>query len=196
MRINKLFILIAVNFIGILSITAQNKKTPQDIESYIYPAVDNFLKKKDAEKSSVFEISCDNIKSGKFDLVKITIIPMYEYDVFYLTNTDSIGKPYHSIISYIEKEGKLFYWYDDNAGSILTEKIYNKLLEYNFIKRVDLPSPEWLITLYAPGGQEIKLWHYYFVNGKYNKFKKNYSIWTRIPLKYRRPLWPLLHVFK
>ena len=70
-------------------------------------------------------------------------------------------------ISYIERDGKLFYW--DTDDSCLTQEIYEVLLKYDFIERRNVPSQEYLLGERGYFQDEVK--HY----------KRQYSSVAKLP---------------
>ena len=80
-----------------------------DVKPFVSTAIDDFLTRKDAQTSDVFCVLINSHKIGDSDVVEVTILPEDMECKFLLSNEDSLGTPAVSI-SYIERNGKLFYW--------------------------------------------------------------------------------------
>ena len=76
-------------------------------------------------------------------------------------------------ISYIECDGKLFYW--DIDDSSLTQEVYDVLLKYDFIERRDVPSQEYLLGERGYFQDGVKHYQYYFCKSNPNDYKRRYS---------------------
>ena len=153
--------------------------------SYIQTAIDDFCQRKDMRKSDIFSVLYDTLTVNGTSLIQVSFCPDDTISCHLLSNADSIGKPYYIGISYIEKYQKLFHWINDDANPILDEKTYNILVKYNYIKRVNVPTHEYLLR----GGfldDGTKTRQYYFIEGDPSKFKRTYSIWFKLPSKYRK----------
>ena len=181
MKKNLLVILIIV----ILSPQALYTQEKDSSLLYIHTSINDFCKRKDLRKSNIFGVLLDTLSIKGTTLMRVTICPDDTVSCHLLSNADSVGKPYYIGISYIEKCQKLFHWINDEINPILDEKTYDKLVEYNYIKRVNVPSHEYLLR----GGMlddGTKIRQYYFVKGHPYKFKMTYSIWHKLPIKYRK----------
>ena len=75
-------------------------------------------------------------------------------------------------ISYIERDGKLFYW--DIDDSSLTQEVYDVLLKYDFIERRDVPSQEYLLGERGYFQDEVK-------QSNPNDYKRRYSSVAKLP---------------
>ena len=177
-------------YIAILMILCSLKSYSQ--EAYIYScfltAIEDFVKTSARKESNVFSISSANYRVSRnhnlVELIKVSISSKDSSWTFLMSNSDSIGKPYIYNIGLEERDGKLFYW-DKEGEGILTQEIYDKLTEYNFIKHVDVPSQEWLVGAIGCFDDSKKVTQYYFELGNSRKFKKTRSIWTKIPIMYK-----------
>lgn len=152
--------------------------TTFDAKPFVSTAIDDFLTRKEADESNVFGLLIKNYKIDGSDIVKVTIIPEDSQWKFLLSNADSLGTSVVSI-SYIERNGKLFYWYVND--SCLTQDVYDILLKYNFIERRDVPSQEWLIGERGYFQDGDKDYQYYFCKCNPYRFKRRYSSVTKLP---------------
>lgn len=152
---------------------------------YIQTSINDFCKRKDTCKSNIFSVLFDTLSVRGVTLMRVTICPDDTVSCYLLSNADSVGKPYYIGISYIEKYRKLFHWINDDINPILDEKTYDKLVEYNYIKRVNVPSHEYLLRR-AILDDGTKIRQYYFIKGQPYKFRMTYSIWHKLPFKYRK----------
>ena len=82
-------------------------------------------------------------------------------------------------ISYIECDGKLFYW--DIDDSSFTQEVYDVLLKYDFIERRDVPSQEYLLGERGYFQDEVKHYQYYFCKSNPNDYKRRYSSVAKLP---------------
>ena len=174
-----LTLLLAILFANIV-----NSQSQSDINlPYIKVAIEDFLKRKDSKKSDVFAIYSDNIRLNHNELILIEIIPEDSCCAYLLSNADGINKPYIYDIHLIEIKNKLFHWLGTSTNVLLRQKIVDKLIEYNFIKRIDVPTQEWLLGA-KPNIDFRKIRQYYFIKGEYEKYKTTYSEIRKIPKKY------------
>ena len=155
------------------------------LEQYYLTAIYDFFKTRDIKKSDKFSILFLPVHSENLTLYKISIFPEDECNYF-LSNADGVGKPYYTGINYLEINKKLFFWGFHDPNFILDEDTYNKLVEYDNIKHVDVPTQEWLLGWGPPIEDGIKIWQYYFIPGDYTKFKKTYCDIIKIPRAYRK----------
>ncbi len=158
---------------------AETKDTVEiDVRPYIETAVDDFMKRKDAALSKVCSVQIDFCKIRGDAVIGISVIPKDSLWKFFLSDIDTIGTSYVSI-SYIERGGSLFYWYVD--GNTLTQETYDKLDEYDFIERRNVPDHSWLLGESGCFDDGKKVHQYYFNCGKHDRFKRRYHIATCLP---------------
>ena len=149
-----------------------------DMRPFVSTAIDDFLTRKEADSSDVFGVLIMYHKNDGSDIIEVSILPEDSQWKFLLSNEDSLGTPFISI-SYIERNGKLFYW--DVNNSFLTQKIYDVLLKYDFIERRDVPSQEWLLGERGYFRDGIKNHQYYFCKCNSECFKRRYSSISKFP---------------
>lgn len=148
-----------------------------DVRPFVSTAIDDFLTRKDAGRSDVFGVLVMNHKIKSSDILEVCIIPEDAKWKFMLSNADTLGTSYISI-SYIERDGKLFYWNTDD--SCLSQDVYDVLLKYDFIERRDVPDQEWLLGRgYLQDG--VKNHQYYFCKCNPERFKRRYSSVSKLP---------------
>lgn len=153
------------------------------LELYYLTAISDFFKTRDIKRSDKFSILFEQVHLENTILYSVSILPEDECRYF-LSNADGVGKPYYTEIKYIEINEKLFFWQTVNPYFILDEDTYNKLVEYDNIKHVDVPSQEWLLGWGSSLRDGDKVWQYYFIPGNYTKFKKTYCDIMKIPKAY------------
>lgn len=149
-----------------------------DVRPFVSMSIDDFLTRKDAGSSDVFGVLINNHKIDDSDIIEVVILPEDPQWKFLLSNADSLGTPVVSI-SYIERNGKLFYW--DVADLGLTQEVYDILLKYDFIERRDVPSQEWLLGERGYFQDGVKIHQYYFCKCNPDSFKRRYSSVTKLP---------------
>ena len=115
-----------------------------DVKPFVSTAIDDFLTQKEAGSSDVFSVLIEDYVIDGSEIIGVTILPKDSRWKFLLSNEDSLGTSFVSI-SYIERDGKLFYW--DTDDSCLTQEIYEVLLKYDFIERRNVPRTCSLICL-------------------------------------------------
>lgn len=152
-----------------------------DVKPFVSTAIDDFLTRKDAQTSDVFCVLINSHKIGDSDVVEVTILPEDMECKFLLSNEDSLGTPAVSI-SYIERNGKLFYWNVD--GLCLTQEVYEVLFKYDFIERRNVPSQEWLLGR-GSFQDRVKSNQYYFCECNSEYFKRRYASIVKIPKRIR-----------
>lgn len=155
------------------------------LELYYLTAISDFFKTRDIKRSDKFSILFEQVHLENTLLYSVSILPEDECRYF-LSNADGVGKPYYTEIKYIEINEKLFFWQTVNPYFILDEDTYNKLVEYDNIKHVDVPSQEWLLGWGWSLRDGDKVWQYYFIPGNYTKFKKTYCDIMKIPRAFRK----------
>ena len=99
------------------------------------------------------------------DIIAITISGSNDKHRFELTENNGIGTKGFLPSKYIEKDGKLFIWYDDTIS--MNEKTLSILKKYNLIV-IDEPG---MITT----DETKKGAHYYFCRKNLKKYKKKLS---------------------
>lgn len=152
-----------------------------DMRPFVSTAIDDFLTRKEADSSDVFGVLIMNHKNDGSDIIEVSILPEDSQWKFLLSNEDSLGTPFISI-SYIERNGKLFYW--EVNDSCLTPEVYDVLLKYDFIERRDVPSQEWLLGRgYFRDG--VKNHQYYFFKSNPEWFKRRYSSISKLPKNFK-----------
>ena len=153
-----------------------------ELRPFVSTAIDDFLTRKEASSSDVFGVLIMNHEIAGSNIVEVTISPEDSQWKFLLSNEDSLGTPFVSI-SYIERNGKLFYWNVD--GSYLTKEVYNVLLKYDFIERRNVPSQEFLIGARGYFQDGVKNHQYYFCECNPKYYKRRYSSISRLPKRMR-----------
>ena len=148
-----------------------------DVRPFVNTAIDDFLTRKESDKSNVFCVLIMNHKIYDFDVLEVTILPEDPQWKFLLSNADSLGTSFISI-SYIERDNKLFYWNTDD--SCLTQEVYDVLLKYDFIERRDVPDQSWLLGR-GYFQDETKNHQYYFCKCNHERYKRRYSSVTKFP---------------
>lgn len=149
-----------------------------DVKPFVSTAIDDFLTQKEAGSSDVFSVLIENYEIGGSEIIGLTILPNDSQWKFLLSNADSLGTSFVSI-SYIERDGKLFYW--DIDDSSLTQEVYDVLLKYDFIERRDVPSQEYLLGERGYFQDEVKHYQYYFCKSNPNDYKRRYSSVAKLP---------------
>ena len=153
-----------------------------DVKPFVSTAIGDFLTQKEAGSSDVFSVLIENYEIDGSEIIGLTIIPNDSQWKFLLSNADSLGTSFVSI-SYIERDGKLFYW--DIDDSSLTQEVYNVLLKYDFIERRDVPSQEYLLGERGYFQDGVKHYQYYFCKSNPNDYKRRYSSISRLPRRMR-----------
>lgn len=153
-----------------------------DVKPFVNTAIDDFLTQKEAGSSDVFSVLIENYEIGGSEIIGLTILPKDSQWKFLLSNADSLGTSFVSI-SYIERDGKLFYW--DIDDSSLTQEVYDVLLKYDFIERRDVPSQEYLLGERGYFQDGVKYYQYYFCKDNPNDYKRRYSSVAKLPKRMR-----------
>ena len=149
-----------------------------DVRSFVTTAIDDFLTQKEASASDVFCVLIEDYVIDGSEIIGVTILPQDSRWKFLLSNEDSLGTSFVSI-SYIERDGKLFYW--DTDDSCLTQEVYDVLLKYDFIERRDVPSQEYLLGERGYFQDGVKNYQYYFCKSNPNDYKRRYSSVAKLP---------------
>lgn len=150
------------------------------LRPFIETAISDFLKRKDAKKSDVFSIMTSYHAVGGEDAVCVSVHPHGDAWKFLLAETEGIGSP-HVSVSYIEQDGKMFYWCID--GGVLTQEVYDILVKYDFIEHRGTGLQESLNLERGCFDDGTKVQQYYFRKSAPSQFKRTYSIWTKLPGK-------------
>ena len=153
-----------------------------DVRPFVTTAIDDFLTQKEADSSDVFSVMIEDYEVDGFEIIGVTILPNDSRWKFLLSNEDSLGTSFVSI-SYIERDGKLFYWYIED--SCLTQEVYDVLLKYDFIERRDVPSQEYLLGERGYFQDGVKNYQYYFCKSNPNDYKRRYSSVAKLPKRMR-----------
>ncbi len=165
-------ITILFSFLFCIFQTDTKDSTDIDISPYVRTVINDFFKRKDAKESNVFSLLIREIRISNKDVIGITVLPEDSAWKFLLSNADSLGSAVVSI-KYEEHCGKLFYW--DVKGNTLTQDVYEKLMEYNFIERRDVPDQRWLLGERGYFQDGKKNLQYFFVKGNHKNFKRKYQ---------------------
>lgn len=153
-----------------------------DVKPFVSTAIDDFLTQKEAGSSDVFSVLIEDYVIDGSEIIGVTILPKDSRWKFLLSNEDSLGTSFVSI-SYIERDGKLFYW--DTDDSCLTQEIYEVLLKYDFIERRNVPSQEYLLGERGYFQDGVKHYQYYFCKSNPNDYKRRYSSVAKLPRRMR-----------
>ncbi|MBQ3512062.1 MAG: hypothetical protein IJA30_07200 [Bacilli bacterium] len=162
----------------VLLFTCHDTTTSFDVRPFVSTAIDDFLTRKEADRSDVFGVLLMNHKIGDSDILEVCILPEDSKWKFLLSNADSLGTSYVSI-SYIERNDKLFYW--NVNDSCLTQDVYDVLLKYDFIERRDVPNQEWLMGERGYFLDGVRSHQYYFCKCNSEHFKRRYSSVVKLP---------------
>lgn len=150
------------------------------LRPFIETAISDFLKRKDAKKSDVFSIMTSYHAVGGEDAICVSVHPQGDAWKFLLAETEGIGSP-HVSVSYIEQDGKMFYWCID--GGVLTQEVYDMLVKYDFVEHRGADLQESLNLERGCFDDGTKVQQYYFRKSDPSQFKRTYSIWTKLPGK-------------
>ena len=149
-----------------------------DVRPYVHTVIEDFKKRKDVKESSVFSLLIGEIEIKGKDVIEISVIPKDSLWRFLLSNVDSLGS--HAVsIEYEEIDGQLFYWYVE--GNVLTQEVYDKLMEYDFIERRDVPDRRYLVGEGSCFQDGTKTHQYFFLKGNHKRFKRRYEIYSCPP---------------
>lgn len=144
-----------------------------DVRPYVHTVIEDFKKRKDVKESDVVSLLIREMEIKGKDVIEISVFPEDSLWRFLLSNADSLGSPAVSI-EYEEIDGQLFYW--DVEGNVLTQEVYDKLMEYDFIERRDVPDRRYLVGERGCFQDGTKTHQYFFLKGNHKRFKRRYEI--------------------
>lgn len=125
-------------------------------------AINDFSKTKAFKKGRVFDISYKEINEN---LIFVSILEIEKNKYLY-----SITKPIEENIlpsRYIEKDNKLFIWWDDNRK--IDQEMFNILKKYNMLKD---DEGGWIVFLDYSMDDKKKATTYYFCKKNLKEFKR------------------------
>ena len=143
-----------------------------DVRPYVHTVIEDFKKRKDVKESDVVSLLIREMEIKGKGVIEISVFPEDSLWRFLLSNADSLGSPAVSI-EYEEIDGQLFYW--NVEGNVLTQEVYDKLMEYDFIERRDVPDRRYLVGERQFPGRE-KDQSVFFLKGNHKRFRRRYEI--------------------
>lgn len=166
------------NIIRLPSSYTQPYSFDVNLGPFINTTLNDFMKRKDKNRSDVFHLVINKYRIRNCDVVNITVMDKNDNWKFLLSNADSLGSSVVSI-SYEEREGKLFYW--DVVGSCITQDVYDVLMKYDFIERRNVPDQFWIRFERGEYRDGVKHYSYFFCKEDPNHFRRTYTPYFKPP---------------
>ena len=108
------------------------KSQDRDVEEYVRIAIEDFCKRKHSSQSDIYRIDIDDFMLQKYDL-EISFNPCDTLDGFWILENSEVIPNF----SWLEYNGKLFYWQESGNVERLDKELLGVLRKYNFYRIVD-----------------------------------------------------------